>query len=125
MDPAGSIIGSPLAELAWGALEHSEWPTATLPERYRTPQRIDVETLILSGGDDVATVAIDEYLAYFTNCKWIVLDGAGHMDLTSRPLEKAFFTDGKADESVYEHRPRSFIPAVSFQDREKAIVAHE
>jgi hypothetical protein len=81
--------------------------------------------LILSGGDDTATVAVDDYLPYFTNCRRILLRGAGHMDLTSQPLERAFFAGGAVDESVYEQHPRSFIPAVTFQDQARAMVVRE
>jgi len=45
MDPAGSIIGSPVSKLDWGSFQKGDWPIEPIPKEYRKLQYSDAETL--------------------------------------------------------------------------------
>ncbi len=55
MDPAGSIIGSPVSKQDWGSFKKGGWPIKPIPKEYRGLQYSDVETLLVNGSIDFAT----------------------------------------------------------------------
>jgi len=57
MDPAGSIIGSPVSKQDWGGFQKGGWPIKPIPEEYRKLRYSDVETLLVNGSIDFATPA--------------------------------------------------------------------
>lgn len=83
MDPPGSIIGSPMGELAWGISRFVSWPIQPIPEEYRRSQTSDVETLLLSGSIDFSTpaeFATNELLPCLRNGKQVILAEMGHSE---------------------------------------------
>jgi len=132
MDPPGSIIGSPLSKLGWGALKYCDWPRKPLPLAYRTPQETDVETLLVWAvrGDEAEPARKEA--RYFKRSQVVLLKDMGHMDVASlqpqaaHHLEKRFFLEGVADTSLYqsiEGQPRDFTPRPSFQELAKQMLA--
>jgi len=103
----GSIIGSPLALLGWGLRQHTNWPVKSLPEKYRTPQPIENEMLLVYGSKAGAQWIQKDYLPLFKNAHLVTHEDVGHMDVgaieaeASQHMEKMFFLKGMVDISRF------------------------
>lgn len=120
-----SVLGSPLAELGWGALRHAAWRVAPIPEKYRSPRETGAETLIVSAADDVAVVAPTAYIGYFTDCRNVLVHKAGHTDVKSRSVERSFFLDGSIEDLEHVGTPRRFVPDQTFQEQAWALLGSQ
>jgi pimeloyl-ACP methyl ester carboxylesterase len=124
MDPAASVLGSPLAKLLFGCLKYGSWPMALVPEEFREPRYSDVETLLVGGNLDLLSpvdLAKNELLPYLRKGKLVVLSDMGHDDITGgaqpsafRHLIGTFFLTGTADDSPYKYQPMDFTPSQPF-----------
>jgi hypothetical protein len=124
MDPPASIIGSPMGKLLWGSLSFGNWPIKPIPEEYRSLQRSEVETMLISGSVDFSTpaeFATNELLPYLSRGKQIVLSEIGHVDdvLAIRPetirrLLTSFYETGIPDDSLCMYVPMDFTVKWSF-----------
>jgi len=131
MDPAGSIIGSPVSKQDWGSLEKGGWPIKPIAEEYRKLQYSDVETLLVNGSVDFATPAesAKELLPYLRNGKLVVLAEMGHVsDVENiqpevfQHLVERFYLEGIVDDSKFTYQPMNFTPSQTFQDIAKQFV---
>jgi pimeloyl-ACP methyl ester carboxylesterase len=124
MDRPGMPLGSPMSKICWGPLRGREWPTRRLPEQFRTLQRSDVETLLLSGSVDFSTpaqFATRELLPYLKNGKQVIFSECGHVqdvmysnpDNTRRVLT-SFFDTGVPDVSLNRTIPMDFAVGWGF-----------
>ncbi len=102
-----SIIGSPLAQLAWGLREHTDWPVKPLPEKYKKLRPIETEVLLVYGSKESAESVQKEYLPFFKNGHIVFHENMGHMDVgaleaeASQHMEKMFFLTGVVDISKF------------------------
>ena len=118
MDPPEMPLGSPLSKLLWGPFRYGRWPTQLLPEKFRTRQHSDVETLLLSGSVDFSTPAENatkELLPYLKNGKQVILSECGHFnDLwyanieNTRLIVKSFYDTGVPNTSLNTYIPMNF-----------------
>jgi hypothetical protein len=117
-DPPESVIGSPMAKLAWGITRFMSWPIEPIPAEYRKLQPSDVETLLVSGSIDFSTpaeFATRELLPYLRNGRQVILAEMGHVDdvlsVNPRATERllvSFFDTGVPDTSLYVYAPMDF-----------------
>jgi pimeloyl-ACP methyl ester carboxylesterase len=121
--PAGSVVGSPLSRLAWGPASHTTWPRAAAPGRWLEAVAIPVETLFVTGENDVGTDTVEsELVPRFVDARLVRLAGMSHAEVTSRQLEAAarlqgrFYLEGVVDDSAYVEEPLEFSPAPAFRD---------
>lgn len=124
MEPSGLPLGSPMSKLLWGPLSHGRWPMKRLPEKFRTPQPSDVETLLLSGSVDFSTpaeFATRELLPYLKNGRQVIVSECGHVNdvlyvkpYNSRLLLTSFYNTGVVDESMNSYVPMDFSVSWSF-----------
>jgi pimeloyl-ACP methyl ester carboxylesterase len=131
MDPAGSLLGSPLAKLLWGAASHGGWPIEVVPAEYRTNRRVFAETVVLAGDLDVAApleYVRDELLPYLEKGHLVVLEHAGHGDLMKRQpvafehLAVRFLVEGVVDDSKFTFQPVDFAPEQTLGDQARALL---
>ena len=80
LDPPGSIIGSPLSKLGWGVLQHTHWPEIIIPERHKTPQKLDTEILLIYGSKEATPT---KFLDNLQNRHLVALQDKGHMEVYS------------------------------------------
>jgi len=132
MDPAGSIIGSPVSKQDWGSFKKGGWPIKPIPKEYRGLQYSDVETLLINGSVDFATPveSAKELLSYLRNGKLVVLAEIGHVsDVENiqpeayQHLVERFYLEGMVDDSKFAYQPMNFTPSETFQDIAKQFVA--
>ncbi|TKJ47252.1 hypothetical protein CEE34_04685 [Candidatus Aerophobetes bacterium Ae_b3a] len=131
MDPAGSIIGSPVSKQDWGSFQKGGWPIKPIAEEYRKLQYSDVETLLINGSIDFATPAesAKELLPYLPNGKLVILAEMGHVsDVENiqpeafQHLVERFYLEGIVDDSKFTYQPMNFTPSQTFQDIAKQFV---
>jgi hypothetical protein len=109
LNDEGSIIGSPLALLAWGLRKYSDWPVRALPEEYKKPQKINHDVLMVYGNKESAKWIEKDYLPFFKNGHLVNFENLGHMDVSTaeadayRYMEKMFFLKGVTDISKFKH----------------------
>ncbi len=132
MDPAGSIIGSPVSKQDWGTFQKGGWPIRSIPDEYHTLQYSDVETLLVNGSIDFATPAesAKKLLPYLRNGKLVVLAEMGHVSDVEgiqpeayQHLVERFYLEGIVDDSKFSYEPMNFTPSQTFQDMAKQFVA--
>lgn len=129
MDPPGSVLGSPSAELWWTAVSQGGWPVAQIPEKYQKLEAITVRTLIVNGQLDFSSPPdnILEVKPYFTNCDIIIMPSMGHMDVFRLQrgaidhLAERFYLEGVVDTSKYAPHKIDFTPAETYQDQAKQL----
>ena len=131
MDPAGSIIGSPVSKQDWGSFQKGGWPIKPIPKEYRKLQYSDVETLLINGSVDFSTPAesAKELLPYLRNGKLVILAEMGHVsDVENiqpeafQHLVERFYLEGIVDDSRFTYQPMNFTPSQTFQDIAKQFV---
>ena len=131
MDPAGSIIGSPLSKQDWGSFQKGGWPIKSIPKEYRKLQYSDVETLLINGSVDLSTPveSARKLLPYFRNGKLVVLAEMGHVsDVENiqpeafQHLVERFYLEEMVDDSKFTYQPMNFTPSQTFQDIAKQFV---
>lgn len=130
MDPPGSILGSPLSKLLWGAASHGGWPIKPIPEEYTKLQPILPRTLILNGGLDVSGPPeyVKELAPYLKDGEIVIIPNMGHMDVIKlqrnafRHLVRRFFDEGAVDASKYQPREIDFSPRPNIVDFAKMMV---
>jgi len=66
LERGNSIIGSPLAELAWGPVKYSDWPTKKSPG-IDPSKSCGVETLLIYGIDESAKRVKEDFLPKFVD----------------------------------------------------------
>lgn len=119
-DPA-SVIGSPMALMAWGAFQHSQWPAKSIIASLPPSQRSSVETLIVYGSKQAGTSFQQQYGSMFTNARWVMFDDLGHTDVWKlvgdgmQHLIHRFVDEGVVDTSkVGTVPPWDFTPQMTF-----------
>jgi pimeloyl-ACP methyl ester carboxylesterase len=125
-----SIMGAPLSALLWGGIEDStSWPGlggAPVP-----PERVDVETLILSADLDVATPSMNatqQLLPILSRGQQVTVRHAGHSDIASSQgdgyarLVGGFFASGAIDTTGLRTAPVRFDRGPSLTRLAKLVV---
>jgi hypothetical protein len=122
LNPAGSILGSPLSYVFWGS--GLTWPAKRIPDEYRRVQPCEVETLLVSGSNDFSTpaeYASHELLPALTRGHQVILAEMGHVrDLwqmqpqATLHLMTSFYDTGKVDDSRFHYQPMDFKVAWGF-----------
>ena len=117
MDPAGSLLGSPLGKLTWVALQASGWPVPQLPREWRRTAKIPAEALLLHGTVDFSSppeYTRRELLPLLPNGKLVLLEELGHNDIivnqagAFRRLMEEYFARGVVDRSLFRPAPMDF-----------------
>jgi len=124
MDPPGSILGSPLSKLLWGAASHGGWPIKPIPAEYTKLHPILPRTLILNGGLDVSGPPeyVKELAPYLKDGEIVIIPNMGHMDVIKlqrdafRHLVRRFFDEGVVDASKYQPHEINFSPRPNIVD---------
>ncbi|UCD50962.1 MAG: alpha/beta fold hydrolase [Phycisphaerales bacterium] len=121
LDDPDSIIGSPMALMAWGAFQHSDWPVKSVAQEHPPTQTSPVETLIVYGSKEAGKAFRDKYGAMFTNAHWVMFDDLGHMDVWKiigpgmSHLIHRFLDHGAIDTSQIGAIPKwDFTPQATF-----------
>ena len=131
MDPEGSVLGSPAAQLLWGAASHGGWPAQPIPEEYRRIKHISVETLVLMGNLDFSSpheYVERELLPHLGHGRLVVLSEMGHVDIAQLQHEAfehaalRFLREGVVDTSKFVHQSIDFTPAERLQDIARTLV---
>ena len=132
MIPPDALLGSPISKLLFGPIENDNWPIVLLPSRYRTLQRSEVQTLLLSGSMDFSTppeFATNELLPYLPNGKQVIISEAGHIDdvwhLEPQAAERmvtSYFDTGIPDTSLLKYVPMDFHVSWGFPKLAKAAL---
>jgi len=125
MEPESALLGSPAAQLLWGAASHGGWPADAIAEGFRRDPPLAAETLILSGNLDFASpheYVERELLPQLGHGRLVVLSEMGHTDvarLQPAAFEHAarrFFREGEVDTSKFVHQPIDFTPEQRLED---------
>jgi len=121
LDDPDSVIGSPLALMAWGAFQHSQWPVKPVSAEHPPTQKSSVETLIVYGNREAGETFRDRYGRMFTKANWVMFDDLGHMDVWNiigdgmKHLIHRFVDDGVVDTSKIGTIPKwDFTPQMTF-----------
>jgi pimeloyl-ACP methyl ester carboxylesterase len=132
MIPPNAVLGSPISKLLFGSIQYSHWPVRELPSSYRTLQRSEVQTLLLSGSMDFSTpaeYATNELLPYLPNGRQVILSEVGHVEdvwqVEPRATEKmvtTFFDTGITDTSLVKYVPMDFHVGWGFPRLAKAAL---
>lgn len=134
MYPAGSVIGSPLSQFAWGSFQYSQWPVERFVDTYPQPQQVEVETLLIYGSKEAGEPTRKSFGAYFTNAQWAILEDMGHMDVwTAQPeaiyhLQRRFFDEGVVDKSKFKPSQQEewdFKPKLTLQQMAQTMMPQE
>ena len=123
LQPQESIMGSPIAWLAWAPLSRAR-ERELAPGQLLQPQPSDVETLLLSGSVDFSTpaeYARDELLPTLRNGTQVIFSEAGHVpdiwklqpEATLRMLT-TFYLTGEPDTSLLAYVPMDFKVGLGF-----------
>ena len=133
MMPADALLGSPISKLLFGSLKYGRWPFVQLPSRYRTLQRSDVQTLLLSGSMDFSTppqFATSELLPYLPNGRQVILSEVGHVEdiwqvepRATEGMVMSFFNTGVPDTSLVKYVPMDFHVSWGFPRLAKTALA--
>jgi len=124
MESLNGFFGSPLSKLLWGSLNYGRWPIHQLPSEFRTLQRSDVETLLLSGSIDFSTPSVfatKELMPNLPNGKQIILQEYGHVgdvwkvkpEVTERIIT-SYYNTGEADTSNVSYVKMDFEVGLGF-----------
>ena len=125
-----SIMGSPMAEAIWPAMEG--WPFELVSKDLREYQETDVEMLLVDGTLDVSTLPtwLDEASTYFHKAQIVLLPEFGHTGdvQTFQPeaferLITSYYDTGVADDSLYVYQPLSFEPGMRLTVIARLLVA--
>jgi pimeloyl-ACP methyl ester carboxylesterase len=132
LDPPDTILGSPMSQLLWPAVEGG-WPIKLMPAELRQVQPSDVETLLVSGSIDFSTpahFATEELLPHLSNGKQVILEEFGHtadvwkvQPETIERLLTSFYEMGVADDSLYTYEPMNFHVRLGFPQLAKIALA--
>ena len=121
LDNPDSVIGSPLALMAWGVFQHSQWPVKPVSAEHPPTQKSPVETLIVYGSREAGESFRDRYGRMFTKANWVMFDDLGHMDVWNiigdgmKHLIHRFVDDGVVDTSKIGTIPKwDFTPQMTF-----------
>ncbi len=121
LDDPDSVIGSPMALMAWGAFQHSQWPVNPVAAEHPPTQESRVETLIVYGSKQTGEAFRDRYGSMFTNASWVMFNDLGHMDVWKiigdgmSHLIHRFVDDGVVDTSKIGIIPKwDFTPQMTF-----------
>jgi hypothetical protein len=116
-----SVIGSPMALMAWGAFQHSDWPVKSVASEHPPTQTSPVETLIVYGSKEAGQAFQEKHGSMFTKAHWVTFDDLGHMDVWKiigdgmNHLIHRFLDDGVADTSKVGTIPEwDFTPQMTF-----------
>lgn len=130
LNPASSIMGSPLSYAFWGS--GLKWPAKRIPEEYRQAQPCDVETLLVSGSNDFSTpaeYAAQELLPMLTRGHQVILAEMGHVNDLWRMQPEAtlhllvsFYDTGQVDDSRFQYQAMDFKVAFGFPKLAKLAV---
>jgi pimeloyl-ACP methyl ester carboxylesterase len=123
LDPADSIIGSPVGMLIWEPASQG-WPVKLIPDELRQVHTSEVETLLISGSVDFSTppqFATNELLPHLPNGRQVILAEMGHTEdvrnvqpeATERLLT-SFYDTGAADDSLFTYAPMDFHVGMGF-----------
>ena len=133
LDPADSIIGSPMSLLIFDGLADGAWPVQRPASTPRSAQRSDVQSLLLSGTVDFSTpaeLATRELLPSLPNGKQVIVAEAGHVDdlwnlqrAATEQLLVSFFDTGIADDTGFTYVPMDFHVPISLQLISKSATA--
>jgi hypothetical protein len=125
-----SILGSPMAEAIWPAMEG--WPFELVSKELREYQETDVEMLLVDGTLDVSTLPgwLDEASTYFHRAQVVLLPEFGHVvDVqTFQPeaferLVTSYYDTGLADDSHFVYQPLPFEPGMRLAVIARLLVA--
>jgi pimeloyl-ACP methyl ester carboxylesterase len=125
-----SILGSPMAEAIWPAIE--EWPVTLVSKDLRELQETNVEMLLVNGTVDVSTLPgwLDEASTYFHQAQVVLLPEFGHVvDVqTFQPeaferLVTSYYDTGVVDNSLFVYQPLSFEPNMRLTVIARLLVA--
>jgi pimeloyl-ACP methyl ester carboxylesterase len=121
LDDTDSVIGSPMALMAWGAFQHSHWPTLSVASEHPPTQTSPVETLIVYGSKEAGQAFQQKHGRMFTNAHWMTFEDLGHMDVWKiigdgvTHLVHRFLDDGAVDTSKVGAIPKwDFTPQTTF-----------
>jgi TAP-like protein len=113
-----SILGNPFTGHLWGGGVMKAWPQSPQIDQYRQLQPTNVDTLLISGDVDFATLAefaTKELLPTLRNGHQVLLRNLGHTtDIwnhqkpAANRLINTFFETGHVDQSGYTPREMSF-----------------
>ena len=121
LDDPDSVIGSPMALMAWGAFQHSQWPVKPVAAEHPPTQKSRVETLIVYGSRQAGEAFRDRHGSMFTDASSVMFDDLGHMDVWKiigdgmSHLIHRFVDDGVVDTSQIGTIPKwDFTPQMTF-----------
>jgi len=130
LDDTDSVIGSPMALMAWGTFQHSKWPVKSVSAEHPSTQKSPVETLIVYGSREAGETFRDRYGRMFTNANWVMFDDLGHMDVWKiigdgmKHLIHRFVDDGVVDTSKIGTIPKwDFTPQMTFYQMFKQMTS--
>ena len=116
-----SVIGSPMALMAWGAFQYSHWPVKPVAAEHPATQTSPVEILVVYGSEQVGSAFRGRYASMFTKAQWVMFQDLGHMDVwtiigngTSHLIHR-FLDDGAVDTTRVGVIPKwDFTPQTTF-----------
>jgi pimeloyl-ACP methyl ester carboxylesterase len=121
LDDRDSVIGSPMALMAWGAFQHGQWPVKPVSVEHPPTHDSPVETLLIYGSKEAGEEFRGRYGSMFTNAEWVMFDDLGHMDVWKiigdgmTHLIHRFVDDGVVDTSKIGTVPKwDFTPQTTF-----------
>lgn len=121
LDDPDSVIGSPMALMAWGAFQYSHWPVKSVAEEHPPTQTSPVETLIVYGSKEAGQAFQEKHGGMFTNADWVTFEDLGHMDVWKiigdgmSHLIRDFLDAGVVDTSKVGTIPKwDFTPQMTF-----------
>jgi pimeloyl-ACP methyl ester carboxylesterase len=131
MAPGKTLLGSPAAQLLWGAAAQGGWPADPVPEEYRRDPPLAAETLILMGNLDFASpyeYVERELLPRLEHGRLVVLSDMGHVDPARLQPEAfahaavRFLREGVVDGSRFVPHVVDFTPEPRLGDLARALL---
>lgn len=125
MQPEGSLLGSPAAQLLWGAASRGGWPADPIPKEYRNDRPIAAEVLILMGSLDFSSpreYVESELMPKLERGRLVILSEMGHVDIVQLQHEAfehtavRFLREGVLDTSQFALQAIDFTPDERLQD---------
>jgi len=124
LDDTGSVIGSPMSLMAWGAFQYSEWPVKAVINELPLTSTSPVETLIVYGSKEAGQSFQKKHGSMFSNAQWVSFDDLGHMDVWKiigdgmAHMIHRFIDDGQVDTSKIGTIPEwDFTPQMTFYQK--------
>jgi pimeloyl-ACP methyl ester carboxylesterase len=121
LSDSNSIIGSPMALMAWGVFQYSGWPVKPVIDEHPVTQKSTAQTLIVYGSKEMGQPFKEKYGDNFTDVRWVLFDDLGHNDIWTitgsgmAHLIRRFIDEGTVDTSAMGEIPRwDFTPAMTF-----------